>query len=93
MLATVAKKLWTVWRLDVQTAFLYADVEEEMWGKMSPGHETKDKVTGAPLVMKLLEPLYGLKQSDNNWHGTIDPSSWESGPKPSKATRVSSSST
>ena len=28
---------WTVWQLDVQTAFLYADVEEEVWDKMGPG--------------------------------------------------------
>ena len=31
VLVTAAEKGWTVWKLDVQTAFLYADVEEEVW--------------------------------------------------------------
>ena len=66
------EKGWTVWQLDAQTAFLYADVEEEVWVKMAPGYEAKGEATGAPLVMKLLKSLYGLKQSPKNWHGTID---------------------
>lgn len=72
VLATAAEKGWTVWQLDVQTAFLYADVEEDVWVKMVPGYEAKDEATGAPLVMKLLKSLYGLKQSPKNWHGIID---------------------
>ena len=39
VLATAAEKGWTVWQLDAQTAFLYADVEEEVWVKMAPGYE------------------------------------------------------
>ena len=72
VLATAAEKGWTVWQPDVQTAFLCADVEEEVWVKMAPVYETKDEATGAPLIMRLLKSLYGLKQSPKNWHGTID---------------------
>ena len=72
VLVTAAEKGWTVWKLDVQTAFLYADVEEEVWVKMAPGYEAKDEATGAPLVMKLLKSLYGLTQTPKNRHGTIN---------------------
>ena len=54
VLATAAETGWTVWQLDVQTAFLYADIEEEVWVKLAPGYEAKDEATGAPGVMKLL---------------------------------------
>ena len=56
VLATAAEKGWTVWQLDVQSAFLYADVDE-VWVKMAPGYEAKDEATGVPLVMKLLKSL------------------------------------
>lgn len=35
--ATVTEKGCTVWQLDVQTAFIYVGVEEEVWVKMAPG--------------------------------------------------------
>lgn len=40
-LATGAEKGWTVWELHVQTSFLYADVEEDVWAKMIPWYEAK----------------------------------------------------
>ena len=54
VLATAVETGWTVWQLDVQTTFLYADEEEEVWVKIAPGYEAKDEAMGAPLVMKLL---------------------------------------
>ena len=50
--------------LDVQTTFLNADVEEEVFVKMAPG--------GVPLAMKLKKILYGLRQSPKNWSSTMD---------------------
>ena len=38
--------------LDVQTAFLNADVQEEVYAKMAPDDETYDK-SGVLFVMKL----------------------------------------
>ena len=57
--------------LDVQTAFLNADVEEEVYVRMTPGYETYDK-SGVPFVMKLKKSLYSLRQSPKNWFGTMD---------------------
>ena len=57
--------------LDVQTAFLNADVEEEVSIKMAPGYETYDK-PGGPFVMKLKKSLYGLPQSPKNLFGPMD---------------------
>ena len=52
MLIIAAKLDYEVLMLDVQTAFLNPDVEEEVYIKMSPGHETYDK-SRVPFVMKL----------------------------------------
>ena len=57
--------------LDMQTAFLNADVEEEVYVKIAPGYETYDK-SGVAFVMKLKKSLYGLRKSPKNWFGTID---------------------
>ena len=61
MLALAEEKRWTAWQLDVQTAFLYTDVEERVGVKMAPGCEAKDQATGAPLAMKLPKSIYSLK--------------------------------
>ena len=59
-------------QLDVQTAFLNANVEEEVHVKTAPGYENQDKKTGVPLVMRLRKSMYGLRQSPKNWHSTVD---------------------
>lgn len=40
VLATAVEKGRTVWKLDIQTSFLYVDVEEEVGVKIVPGYET-----------------------------------------------------
>ena len=69
MLAIAAELDCEVLMLDVQTAFLNVDVEEEVYIKMAPGYETYDK-SGAPFVLKLKKSLYGLRQSPKNWFDT-----------------------
>ena len=71
MLAIAAELDYEVLMLDVQTAFLNADVEEEVYVKMAPGYEIYD-MSGVPFVMKLEKSLYGLRQSLKNWFGTMD---------------------
>lgn len=74
VLATVAENGRTVWQLEVQSARRFADVEEkEGYVKTGPEYETEHETTGRPLAMKLLESLYGLKQSPSIWHGIVDP--------------------
>ena len=59
ILAIVAEPHYEVLMLDVQTAFLNADVEEEVYIKMAPGYETYDK-SGVPFMIKLKKSIYGL---------------------------------
>ena len=57
--------------LDVQTAFLNADVEEEVYVNMAPGYEAYEK-SGVSFAMKLKNSLYGIRQSPKKWFGTKD---------------------
>ena len=72
VLAIAAEMDWEVRQLDVKTAFLYADIEEDVFVAEPPGFETQGK-NGVPFVMKLGKSLYGLAQSPGNWFHTIDP--------------------
>ena len=56
MMAIAAELDYEVLILDVQTAFLNADIEEEVNVKIAPGYETYDK-SGVPCVMKLKKSL------------------------------------
>ena len=50
MMLAIADKLdYEVLMLDVQTAFLNADIEEEVYVKITPGYGTSDK-SGVPFV-------------------------------------------
>ena len=63
-LSLAAKWDHEVDQLDVPTAFLNADVEEEVWMEVPNGyHEGKEH-----LVCKLNKSLYGLKQAPRNWY-------------------------
>ena len=58
---------WSFDQMDVSTAFLYADLEEETFVEIPEG------VTGVEgMVWRLLKCLYGLKQSPRMWNLTID---------------------
>ena len=55
--------------MDVKTAFLNGDLDEEIYmdqpeGFILPGNERK--------VCKLIKPLYGLKQAPKQWHEKFD---------------------
>ena len=72
VLAIAAEMDWEGRQLNVKTAFLYADIEEEVFVAEPPGFETNDNEKSL-LVMKLGKSLYGLVQSPGNWFLTIDP--------------------
>ena len=73
MVRVIAAEMeWEVRQLDVKTAFLYVDIEEDVFVAEPPGFETQGK-NGDPFVMKLGNSLYGLAQSPGNWFHTIDP--------------------
>eukprot|EP00873_Tetraselmis_striata_P023102 jgi/Tetstr1/443366/TSEL_031381.t1 len=61
---------WNIHQVDVDTAFLYAPVEEEIYMRPPPGYEQYD-ARGRPMVLRLLKSMYGLKQSPRNWRNTL----------------------
>ena len=58
--------------IDVSTAFLYADIQENVFVERAPGFVVKDN-DGGELVMQLEKTLYGLAQSPGNFFHAIDP--------------------
>ena len=56
--------------MDIKTAYLNADIGEEIFVQQPEGFEKFDK-QGNPLICKLRKSLYGLKQSGRNWYLTI----------------------
>src|SRR6266404_6252899 len=71
MLALAALKSWHISGLDVKTAFLYGELDEELYmeqpeGFKIPGQENK--------VMRLKCAIYGLKQAALAWWRALDKS-------------------
>nr|GEX86431.1 zinc finger, CCHC-type [Tanacetum cinerariifolium] len=69
MLALAAIHNLVIHQMDVKTAFLNGDLEEEVYmeqpkGFVMPGNEHK--------VCKLVKSLYGLKQAPKQWHQKFD---------------------
>ncbi|KAK6149115.1 hypothetical protein DH2020_016640 [Rehmannia glutinosa] len=69
VLAIAALQNLEVHQMDVKTAFLNGDLEEEIYmeqpeGFSAPGQENK--------VCKLVKSLYGLKQAPKQWHEKFD---------------------
>lgn len=67
--ALAAKNGWTVFQLNVKSAFLHEDLEEPVYldqpmGYVKKGEESK--------VYRLLKALYGLRQASRAWYGKIE---------------------
>ncbi|GJS00582.1 retrovirus-related pol polyprotein from transposon TNT 1-94 [Tanacetum coccineum] len=76
VLAIAALRNLEVHQMDVKTAFLNEDLEEEIYmnqpeGFIAPGQESK--------VCRLVKSLYGLKQAPKQWHQKFDDTILESG--------------
>ena len=69
MLAAAASEGLHMEQLDVTTAFLYADLEEEVYLEIPEGMFSQE-MSGK--VLLLLKALYGLKQSPRMWNLHID---------------------
>ena len=57
-------------QMDIKTAYLNADIDEEIFMQEPEGFE-KYNEQGNPLVCKLNKSSYGLKQCGRNWYLTI----------------------
>lgn len=64
VLAACARNGWELCQLDVETAFLNGDVEEEVYVRQPVGYERGDRSK----VCRLRKALYGLKQASRAWY-------------------------
>jgi hypothetical protein len=55
--------------MDVDTAFLNADIDEDIWVKIPEGTKLATNDDG---IYKLRKSLYGLKQASRNWNNDIN---------------------
>src|SRR5215216_853765 len=69
MLAIAAYFDYEIWQMDVKTAFLNGDIEEEVYMVQPKGFvDPKD----ADKVCKLQRSIYGLKQASRSWNQRFD---------------------
>lgn len=66
ILAITARYQMHLLQFDVKTAFLYGNLEEEIYMRQPPGFEDKTN-----RVLKLKKGLYGLKQAPKQWNERI----------------------
>jgi hypothetical protein len=67
LVSLAAANEWELRQFDVETAFLYAPLEEEVFVRPPAGLEEYDE-NGEPLVWLLKKSLYGLRQAPRNWY-------------------------
>lgn len=69
LLALAAQKSWTVYQLDVKSAFLHGELKEDVFINQPPGFVKKGE---EEKVYKLKRALYGLKQAPRAWFKRIE---------------------
>jgi hypothetical protein len=70
-LAVAAARDWEVENLDIDTAYLNAQIKEDIYLQQPTGFQV-DSPDGEQLVYKLHKALYGLKQAGHNWNVMLD---------------------
>ena len=68
LIALAVSKAWKVWQMDVINAFLYGEVNQEIYMEQTKGFAIKEK---HEFVCKLRKTLYGLKQVPTTWYEKI----------------------
>lgn len=81
MLALAAAEDMEIHQLDIKTAFLYGELEEDVWIEQPTGYESGD----SSMACHLRKSLYGLKQAPRVWHGKLSAELEKMDYKPSAA--------
>ncbi|GJV50625.1 retrovirus-related pol polyprotein from transposon TNT 1-94 [Tanacetum coccineum] len=68
IIANAATKNMIIYQMDVKTAFLNGDLQEEVFVSQPEGFEDQDNPTH---VYHLKKSLYGLKQAPKAWYDTL----------------------
>ena len=63
LLALTARLDLEVHQMDIKSAFLNGELEEEIYMRVPPGHNSPPSI-----VWKLNKTLYGLKQASRKWY-------------------------
>uniref|UniRef100_A0A8R7U001 Reverse transcriptase Ty1/copia-type domain-containing protein n=1 Tax=Triticum urartu TaxID=4572 RepID=A0A8R7U001_TRIUA len=69
LIALAAHNCWKLHHMDVKSAFLNGELEEEVYVKQPPGYV---KQGAEHKVLKLHKALYGLKQAPRAWNIKLD---------------------
>ncbi|XP_024164205.1 uncharacterized protein LOC112171226 [Rosa chinensis] len=69
LIALATQKNWSLYQLDVQSAFLNGVLNEEVYVEQPQGFVTENE---EHKVYKLKKALYSLKQAPRAWYGEID---------------------
>lgn len=64
ILSLAAQRKWTIYQLDVKSAFLHGELSEDVYVEQPNGYEKKGN---EHKVYKLKKALYGLKQAPRVW--------------------------
>ena len=81
LLAVAAAKDYEIHQVDIKTAFLNGELEEDVYVTQPPGFENGN----TRVVCKLNKALYGLKQSPRAWHKALDAHLCKQGFVPTKS--------
>lgn len=68
IISLAAYKGWKLWQLDVKIAFLYGELDRDIFMEQPHGFISKEFPNH---VCRLKKALYGLKQAPRAWYGKI----------------------
>jgi hypothetical protein len=69
VISLAAQNSWVIYQLDVKSAFLHGEINEEVFVDQPPGYEQKGHESK---VYRLKKALYGLKQAPRAWYSRIE---------------------
>lgn len=69
IIALAANRNWSIFQLDVKSAFLHGTLNEDVYIEQPKGYEQEGK---EQMVYKLYKALYKLKQAPRAWFSCIE---------------------